>query len=204
MNLDNSSLAQGQAPAVTPVARRVRAVITNGAGQFLALVNNRVTFGSMTIMLPGGEVQQGESELTAMARYIRDEVGMTVELSASNCRFLNSRTYEFKGNEGSKDAVRINFFAVDADCGVPRNMQPDSVISVSWMSLADVRRYLELDGGNWKIQLGALDAIEAALDPAKAKVVQDEARELSRQDGGKSPDGGDGQVSRPSRLPYSA
>jgi hypothetical protein len=187
--------------STSPVQRRVRAVITNNAGQFLAVVNNRVTLGCLTIMLPGGEIGPGESELTALARYVRDEVGMTVELSAANCRFLNSRTYEF-GASDSKECVRINSFSVDSDCGVPRNMQPESVLSVSWMTLADVKRYLELDGSNWRIQLGALDAIETALDPAKAKVIQGEAREIARQDGGKSPDGGDNQVSRPSRLPY--
>ena len=51
---------------------------------------------------------------------------------------------------------------------------------MSWLSLGDVRRYLDLDGGNWKIALGVLDAVEAALDPAKSKRVES-GRELSRQ-----------------------
>ena len=58
---------------------RVRGVIINPASrQFLAMVNNRVmvnsrvTPGSMTVMLPGGAVEQGEGELSALARQIRD------------------------------------------------------------------------------------------------------------------------------------
>lgn len=211
-NKDNASSASASthtAPASSPDApaaptvnavRRVRAVITNGAGQFLAQVNNRVTLGTMTIMLVGGEVAEGESELTALARHIRDELGMTVQLDASSARFLMNRVYEFPGCQpGEKTAARINFYEVVSDGAVPRNML-DSVLSIGWMTPADVRRYIEADQGGWKIMLGALDAIDLALDPSKAKKV-DDAREISRQDGGKAPDGGS-DASKPSRLPY--
>ena len=49
--------------------------------------------------------------------------------------------------------------------------------------------------------LGALDAVEAALDPAKAKVVDGIAREVARQDGGSSPS--KETYSKPARMPYS-
>lgn len=190
--------APADAPAVpTDVARRVRAVITNGAGQFLAQVNHRVTLGANTVMLPGGDVAAGESELTALARHIRDELGITVQLDGSNTRFLLNRTYEFPTTAGQTSSARINFYQVISDGAVPRNMV-DSVLSVGWMSPADVRRYIEADQGGWKVMLGALDAIDFALDPGKAKVT-DGARELARQDGGKAPDS---EPSKPSRLPY--
>ena len=180
---------------------RVRGVIINPESrQFLAMVNNRVTPGSMTVMLPGGAVEQGEGELSALARQIRDELGITVQLGPDNCRFLLSRTYEFPEAQGTT-SCRLNFYAVVSDGAVPRNMTPDSVLSVSWMSLSDLHRYLALDSGGWKIQLGALDAVEAALDPAKAKVVDGIAREVARQDGGSSPS--KEAYSKPARMPYS-
>ena len=180
---------------------RVRGVIINPASrQFLAMVNSRVTPGSMTVMLPGGAVEQGEGELSALARQIRDELGITVQLGPDNCRFLLSRTYEFPEAQGTT-SCRLNFYAVVSDGAVPRNMTPDSVLSVSWMSLSDLHRYLALDSGGWKIQLGALDAVEAALDPAKAKVVDGKAREVARQDGGSPPS--KEAYSKPARLPYS-
>ena len=180
---------------------RVRGVIINPASrQFLAMVNNRVTPGSMTVMLPGGAVEQGEGELSALARQIRDELGITVQLGPDNCRFLLSRTYEFPEAQGTT-SCRLNFYAVVSDGAVPRNMTPDSILSVSWMSLSDLHRYLALDSGGWKIQLGALDAVEAVLDPAKAKVVDGKAREVARQDGGSSPS--KEAYSKPARMPYS-
>jgi 8-oxo-dGTP pyrophosphatase MutT (NUDIX family) len=179
---------------------RVRGVIINPASrQFLAMVNNRVTPGSMTVMLPGGAVEQGEGELSALARQIRDELGITVQLGPDNCRFLLSRTYEFPEAQGTT-SCRLNFYAVVSDDAVPRNMTPDSILSVSWMSLSDLHRYLALDNGGWKIQLGALDAVEAALDPAKAKVVDGKAREVARQDGGSPPS--KEVYSKPARMPY--
>jgi ADP-ribose pyrophosphatase YjhB (NUDIX family) len=208
-NQDNPASASASKPAANPepdapatpvagAARRVRAVITNGAGQFLAQVNHRVTLGANTIMLPGGEVEADEGELTALARHIRDELGITMQLDASNTRFLLNRTYEFPVQGGESTTARINFYQVISDGAVPRNMV-DSVLSVGWMTPADVRRYIEADQGGWKIMLGALDAIDFALDPSKAKIT-DGARELARQDGGKAPDGG--EASKPSRLPY--
>ena len=179
---------------------RVRGVIINPASrQFLAMVNSRATPGSMTVMLPGGAVEQGEGELSALARQIRDELGITVQLGPDNCRFLLSRTYEFPEAQGTT-SCRLNFYAVVSDGAVPRNMTPDSILSVSWMSLSDLHRYLALDSGGWKIQLGALDAVEAALDPAKAKVVDGKAREVARQDGGSSPS--KEAYSEPARMPY--
>ena len=192
-----SAATPDAAPPAANVARRVRAVITNAAGQFLVQVNHRVTLGANTVMIPGGEIGPDEGELTALARHIRDELGITMQLDGSNTRFLLNRTYEFPCDGGGSSVARINFYQVVSDGSVPRNMV-DSVLSVGWMTPADVRRYIEADQGGWKIMLGALDAIDAALDPSKAKIT-DGARELARQDGGKAPDS---EPSKPARLPY--
>lgn len=203
----NKELVKPSGPATTATPLRtasvhVRGIIVNPvSNQFLALVNNRVAAGSMTVMLPGGVVSPGDDELTVLTKALRDELGLTVQLQPSNCRFVLSRTYSFEPHpDGSENTARLDFFTIDDGALVPRNMQPDSVLSVTWMSLLDLHRYIELDHDGWKIQLGALDAIESALEPAKAKVVEGRTREIARQDGGKSPDG-DG-YSKPAPLPY--
>lgn len=187
-----------------PTNRRVRAVIADAVRKrVLVQVNNRAEFGCLTIMLPGGG-NDGEGDLTALAREIYTELGVTVQLTPANCKFIQSRAYEFPAApDGSIDKAVLNFYGVDIGGAVPRNMEPDSVLSLDWMTLTEIHRVLDLDSSNWRIQLGALDAIEAVLDPAKAKTVHghggDDAREVSRQDGGVPPD--EEKYSKPSRLP---
>jgi hypothetical protein len=182
---------------------KVKAIILGSHhSKVLSQINNRVCVGTQTIMMPGAEVQEGERELTALARGLRDEIGVTISLNQTNCRFILSRTYEFEPNEdGTPYISRINFYVIDGSDIVPRNMLTDSVISLTWLTLTEIQRFLSL-ASNWKIQLGALDAIEAAMDPAKSKMIGAHAREVSRQDGGSSPDGE--AYSKPSPLPYTA
>ena len=180
---------------------RVRAVVIDPSrrNMFLAQANNRAAPGSIVLMLPGGQSNDGEGELTALARYLAEDVGISVELCPENTRFIMSRTYQ-----SPDDGVptRVNFYCIEVANAVPRNMRADTVLSVSWLSLDDVHRYLELDGAGWKIQLGALDAVETILDPERSKTLKDGSRELARQDGGTQEDGE--KLSRPTRLPYSA
>lgn len=163
---------------------RARAVIVDPARKaFLAQVNNRVVPGKMTVMLPGGGAEDGENFLQALSREIFEEVGITVTLDETNCRFLMSRTYEFNNDEGGKDEVKLSFFKVDICDAVPRNMEPESILSLSWMTVAELERYLSLDSG-WKVQLGALDAIKLALDPVQSKEVEGgKGREIEREAG---------------------
>ena len=166
----------------------VRAIITC-RDQFLAQVNNRVTPGCLTVMLPGDTVEGGEPQLSVLKRVLAEQLGVTLTLSGSNCRLLGSRTYEFSMAE----VVRMNFFQVDIDGAVPRNQIPDSVLTVSWMKPAEVRRLIAADG--WKVQLGALDALDLALGAAEVP-GNDGVRELSREDAPKG-------IARAS-LPYDA
>ena len=181
---------------------RVRGIILDSVSKrFIAIVNNRISFGSMTVMFPGGDVVPGTGELSSLAGAIRDELGISMELSPTNSRFVLSRTYETTDDNGNATRTRVNYYVITSDGAVPRNMMPESVISVSWLSLLDIRQNLKLENANWKIQMGGLAAIEAALDPSKAKITELMYREVSRQDGGKSPDETD-KYSRPIALPY--
>lgn len=152
----------------------VRAVITC-RDQFLAQVNNRAVPGCLTIMLPGDSVDGGESQLSVLARVLAEQLGITLTLGGGNCRLLGSRTYEFSMAE----VVRMNFFQVDIDGAVPRNQTPDSVLAVAWMTPAEVRRLIADEG--WKVQLGALDALDLALG-STAGTGDDSGREIGRED----------------------
>ena len=169
--------------------RYARVVLVSGnSKKFLAQVNNRVALGTMTIMLPGGIIKTGDQTVNAIKAYIHDQVGITMDVHPGNCRFIQNRAYELQNDHASeKQIARVDFFTIDIGTAVPYNMMPDSVLSLSWLSLLDVERYTDLDGAGWKIQLGALDAIQAVLDPDKARIT-DGSREITRQDGGKMPE----------------
>ena len=176
-------------------------VIDPTSKRILCMVNNRVSIGALTIMFPGGGVERNCSELSTLATQLNNDVGITAELSQTNTRFILSRTYEFKNDSGQNELARVNYYAITIDGVVPRNMLPESVISLSWLSLADIRRNLELDEPSWKIQLGGLDAIEAVLNPERNKIVGD-MREVSRQDGGQSDELKTDVIGRPKPLSY--
>lgn len=179
----------------------VRGVLYNSTNKkFLAQVNNRLSLGSLTIMLPGGLVN-GKSSVEALRVFLQNQIGITMPLDQTNCRFIQSRTYEMTGDNG-KYIARVDYFAIDAAGAVPYNMMPDNVLSLSWLSVTDVERYLNLDSTNWKIQVGIMDAIQATLDPDKSRIV-DSTREITRQDGGNAPDK-DQNFNKPSALAYSA
>jgi hypothetical protein len=173
-------------PDQNPTIKRVRAVLYDRTRRtFLAVVNNRVEPGCLTIMLPGGDLAQDEGQLDAIVRHVRDQVGVSFRATEGSCRFLLSRTYEFKD-----EVAQISFYLVEADGCVPRNQIPESAVSVSWMTLADATRLCKDE--NWKIQLGAMDALKAAFGDKTEQ--QSGAREVSRETPAPS--------SKPSSLPY--
>jgi len=150
----------------------------------------------MVIMLPGGEPAEGEAPVVALQRFLHEQVGITADLSPTNTRFLLSRTFSY-GTPQSQfdDVVEVLFFRIVLDGPpVPMNMQPDSVVSLSWMSLSDVRRYVGDGNNGWGIQAGAMDALEAALDPDHARVGPDGGQEVARYQAPRDP--------RAARLPY--
>jgi hypothetical protein len=205
--------------SAVPNGRRVRGVVVDVRRRaFLGIVNNRVAPGRQTIMLPGGLVGDAESPFAALERHMRDELGVTPTLDSTNTRFLLSRSYEFdseaRAGADPRDAMTVGyidpasgrplsrgeifFYAIDIDGLVARNMRPEEVVSVSWMTLGDVERWMETDQ-NWRTQLGAVDAVRAALDPARARFVEG-GRETSRREGG--PDPLAGGRTAPAALPY--
>lgn len=148
--------------AAASIPTIVRALCVNRNNQFLAQVSSRVAIGCLTILVPEAPVPAGTSESEALARVLQQEVGLTVNPTVA-CKFLSSRVYEFTGRK----KLRLHYYQVTIDAGVPYNMDPERILSLSWMTLAEVQRYLELDDANWKIQFGTLDVLEMAVNPNK-------------------------------------
>ena len=186
----------------TTKTRFVRGIIHDPRRRaFLGVINSRVAPGQLTIMLPGGRVCEGETPIQALGNSLLSELGLGTPLDWGNTKFILSRTYEFPGQTA---AIEILFYRLDLGSVVPLNMNPGEVSSVSWLTLGDVERYTSLDGAGWKVQMGALDALRATLDPAKTREVdvgtQGIAREVARRDGGS--DGESPVATAP--LPYKA
>ena len=168
---------------------------------FLGLINSRVTPGQLTIMLPGGRICEGETPIQALGNSLLDELQIGTPLDWSNTKFIQSRTYEFQDQTSVNEVL---FYRLDLGPVVPLNVNPNEVTSVSWLTLGDVERYTSLDGAGWKVQMGALDALRATLDPAKTREVERGVREVARRDGGSD---GESQTAAPAAsapLPYGA
>jgi ADP-ribose pyrophosphatase YjhB (NUDIX family) len=171
------------------VERRVRAIIRGSLPQSaLVTINNKIIPGHPLILLPGGGLEEGEGPIQALRRELAEELGITAELTPDNTRFVMVRSYEFDGDGGAKKIVELGFYKVDLPGVVPRNMEPEKVIAVDFMTLGEIRRLTSGDDMNWRIQLGALDALTAVLDPERnGEVPGAGGREIGREDSPRDP-----------------
>lgn len=111
--------------------------------------------------LPGGHLEADESERQALARELREEVG--VEIVAESC----SRLGDLRSGSG-EDAVNVGVWHVGAWRGSPTNRAPDEHDDIAWVRLG------ELDG--LPLVNGGLPALLHALNPpAGSRLVEEVA-----------------------------
>jgi ADP-ribose pyrophosphatase YjhB (NUDIX family) len=156
------------------VTRHVRAILRGDRHHFLVLLDNRTDPSHLTVTVPGREVLPSETPVESVARALRDQAGVT--LPSEDCaRFLLSRTYESRGDG---EVSEVGYFVVDIDHAVPMNVCPEKILTVGWMTPAQVaERVGPVSSDSWKVQLGLTEAAFGGGDP----------REVARVDAPRDP-----------------
>ncbi|WP_089158133.1 NUDIX domain-containing protein [Micromonospora sp. NBS 11-29] len=81
--------------------------------------------------LPGGHVEAGESELTALAREMHEELGVRIVAESA------SRLGDWHAGSGA-DAVRVSVWQVGDWVGSPTNRAPDEHDDIAWVGLGEL------------------------------------------------------------------
>lgn len=134
-----------EAPAATPVGpesrpaaapRRIHvaaAIVTDPAGRAI-VVRKRGTTG---FMQPGGKIERGESALATLIRELREELGLTVDVDATE--FLGS--YEAAALNEPGETVRAEVFALQTE----QELHPATEIEeIHWLESPEDTESVEL------------------------------------------------------------
>ncbi|TNH26595.1 NUDIX domain-containing protein [Micromonospora orduensis] len=115
------------------------ALVENGAVLLVHRSPTRRAFPDLWD-LPGGHVEAGESELQALAREMREELGVQIVAeSASRLGDLHSGSGE--------DAVRVGVWQVGDWVGSPTNRAPDEHDDIAWVGFSELGGLPLVHGG---------------------------------------------------------
>lgn len=88
--------------------------------------------------LPGGVIEPGESELAALARELREELG--VEIVTESVSHLCRVTFD-----AADEAVRLSAWLVRDWHGTPANVAPEEHDEIGWVSLEELPSLAHVD-----------------------------------------------------------
>lgn len=118
--------------------------------------------------LPGGHVEAGESELQALAREMREELGVHIVAESA------SRLGHWHAGSG-EDAVHVGVWQIRDWVGSPTNRAPDEHDDIAWVGISGL--------GGLPLVFGALPALLGSLPEPDRLPRRDEARTTASPSG---------------------
>jgi mutator protein MutT len=106
------------------------ALVENGAVLLVHRSPTRRAFPDLWD-LPGGHVEAGESELQALAREMREELGVQIVADSS------SRLGEWHAGSGD-DAVQVGVWQIGDWIGSPTNRAPEEHDDIAWVGINEL------------------------------------------------------------------
>ncbi|MFK3984314.1 NUDIX domain-containing protein [Micromonospora sp. NPDC050397] len=111
--------------------------------------------------LPGGHVKAGEPELQALAREMREELGVQIVAESS------SRLGDWHAGSGA-DAVHVGVWLIGDWVGSPINRAPEEHDDIAWVGISEL--------GSLPLVFDALPALLHALPEPDRLARRDKAR----------------------------
>ncbi|MEU5727374.1 NUDIX domain-containing protein [Micromonospora sp. NPDC047738] len=115
-----------------------------------------------------GHVEAGESELQALAREMREEIGVQIVAESA------SRLGDWHAGSG-EDAVHVGVWQIRDWVGSPTNRAPDEHDDIAWVGIGEL--------GGLPLVFGALPALLQSLPEPDRLPRRDEARTTASPSG---------------------
>ncbi|HXF47748.1 MAG TPA: NUDIX domain-containing protein [Burkholderiaceae bacterium] len=123
---------------------------------------------------PGGKIESGESVTQALARELREELGVEIDTPApwvtfeydyphARVRLHFARVYRWRGAPHAREGQRLGFFAPGGE--LPQPLLPAAIPALRWLQLPEM---LELPAGAWPDQAARV-ATRSELQAAAAR-----------------------------------
>lgn len=125
--------------------KKVRALVTNEAMQLLLIRPHGYDDGSWTFL--GGGVEDGETEIEALHRELKEEANIEVIHAVHKARLMNWFAFseDFKAKRRfAYDGQHASYFHVSVPNDTPIRIQEDEVADFCWCAPQDINHYIKV------------------------------------------------------------